>query len=292
MIFLDINECLNKPCLNGGTCFDHIGYYECDCPSKFTGFLCEIDKFAGLDLLIEKKNETHDHGDPDAEGYHTGEPICFVMNSESNLTFSDVEFEWDMGDQFTLTINHKNFVAINDSSEFAQNIINDSINLINPGVVYEHSHLYSKAGRYQIFIHGSANGWKYWNTTRTLMVFENPDNCLPRVDVANAGNNHSEAPTFRVQDEFTVSSVVYDSCGQQIHILYKWHIFRISAAYPVPSRKNVIRVPKSVNVTLQYLVVPAKLLRPGTYVVHLTVSSGETVRPVRNRAQVSACSSS
>ena len=38
----DIDECFPYPCLNGAPgCFDHIGYYECQCAAGYTGQHCE-----------------------------------------------------------------------------------------------------------------------------------------------------------------------------------------------------------------------------------------------------------
>ncbi|CAH1226137.1 NOTCH2 [Branchiostoma lanceolatum] len=39
----DIDECASDPCLNGGTCLEHTGYFHCVCPNPFTGDLCETD---------------------------------------------------------------------------------------------------------------------------------------------------------------------------------------------------------------------------------------------------------
>lgn len=38
----DINACDTSPCLNGGTCVDQNGLYECTCTFDFTGSDCEI----------------------------------------------------------------------------------------------------------------------------------------------------------------------------------------------------------------------------------------------------------
>lgn len=38
---VDINECENNPCLNGGTCTDEINNYMCECPDLFVGRNCE-----------------------------------------------------------------------------------------------------------------------------------------------------------------------------------------------------------------------------------------------------------
>ncbi|XP_037637181.1 coagulation factor IXa [Sebastes umbrosus] len=40
--YVDGNQCKSSPCLNQGSCKDHLGYYTCACPSGFTGFNCEI----------------------------------------------------------------------------------------------------------------------------------------------------------------------------------------------------------------------------------------------------------
>ena len=38
---LDIDECANHPCYNGGACIDKIAHYECKCPEYASGPNCE-----------------------------------------------------------------------------------------------------------------------------------------------------------------------------------------------------------------------------------------------------------
>ena len=40
---VDINECLNSPCENGGTCSDGVGQFTCACLPSFTGVRCETE---------------------------------------------------------------------------------------------------------------------------------------------------------------------------------------------------------------------------------------------------------
>lgn len=47
-IYLDGNQCKTSPCLNQGTCKDHMGFYTCNCTSGFTGRSCEIGRLCVL----------------------------------------------------------------------------------------------------------------------------------------------------------------------------------------------------------------------------------------------------
>jgi hypothetical protein len=40
-VFQKVNECLSNPCQNGGTCQDHLAYYNCSCPMGYAGTHCE-----------------------------------------------------------------------------------------------------------------------------------------------------------------------------------------------------------------------------------------------------------
>ena len=42
---LDINECLNNPCLNGGTCENVEGGYTCRCVAGWEGPECDTGKY-------------------------------------------------------------------------------------------------------------------------------------------------------------------------------------------------------------------------------------------------------
>eukprot|EP00105_Crassostrea_gigas_P039757 XP_019923905.1 PREDICTED: fibulin-7-like [Crassostrea gigas] len=40
IVCTDINECLDDPCYNGGTCSNNDGSFKCTCAGVFTGALC------------------------------------------------------------------------------------------------------------------------------------------------------------------------------------------------------------------------------------------------------------
>ena len=39
--FLDVNECLDNPCANAGTCVNSIGSYSCSCTGGWEGSNCQ-----------------------------------------------------------------------------------------------------------------------------------------------------------------------------------------------------------------------------------------------------------
>ncbi len=42
--FADIDECGSDPCLNGGSCVDGAGGYECLCLEGFDGLVCQTSE--------------------------------------------------------------------------------------------------------------------------------------------------------------------------------------------------------------------------------------------------------
>lgn len=40
---VDVDECLDRPCLNNGRCVNTHGFFNCSCPAGFSGRLCEMD---------------------------------------------------------------------------------------------------------------------------------------------------------------------------------------------------------------------------------------------------------
>ena len=44
-IHADINECSSNPCVNGGTCVDHVNGYVCNCIPGYGGVHCQTDKY-------------------------------------------------------------------------------------------------------------------------------------------------------------------------------------------------------------------------------------------------------
>lgn len=39
-MFEDINECASNPCLNGGTCYDQVNGFKCNCPPGYASKTC------------------------------------------------------------------------------------------------------------------------------------------------------------------------------------------------------------------------------------------------------------
>ena len=50
-LFLDIDECLSQPCVNGATCIDLVNQYQCVCLSGMYGQACELGEDARIQTL-------------------------------------------------------------------------------------------------------------------------------------------------------------------------------------------------------------------------------------------------
>ena len=55
-LYLDIDDCINVTCKNGGTCRDSPGSFSCDCVNGYTGPECQItklSKFIDFQRIVE-----------------------------------------------------------------------------------------------------------------------------------------------------------------------------------------------------------------------------------------------
>ncbi len=68
---VDINECANNPCINGGTCTNTDGSFTCTCVPGYTGDLCDMD-------INECANNVNpcQNGDTCVNSFSTGSFAC------------------------------------------------------------------------------------------------------------------------------------------------------------------------------------------------------------------------
>ena len=60
LFLADVDDCVEQPCLNGGTCIDSVNDYTCLCADGYTGKNCAVGKnrvFVSK-VIISKKNLT------------------------------------------------------------------------------------------------------------------------------------------------------------------------------------------------------------------------------------------
>ena len=48
----EINECISRPCTNGGLCIEGVNSYTCHCPPGYTGILCQTGKYTAKYLPL------------------------------------------------------------------------------------------------------------------------------------------------------------------------------------------------------------------------------------------------
>ena len=53
----NINECDCNPCQNGGSCYDGVNYYTCQCASEFTGTHCQTNINVYVTAILVKMEE-------------------------------------------------------------------------------------------------------------------------------------------------------------------------------------------------------------------------------------------
>ena len=54
-MIVDIDDCIDMPCKNGGTCKDGIGSYSCICPPGLKGKTCALSKIRYFSCHLFKK---------------------------------------------------------------------------------------------------------------------------------------------------------------------------------------------------------------------------------------------
>ena len=43
-LYIDVDDCVNQTCANGGSCVDGVNTYSCNCAAGYTGDHCEDAK--------------------------------------------------------------------------------------------------------------------------------------------------------------------------------------------------------------------------------------------------------
>ena len=52
LFLADIEDCVDQPCLNGGTCIDAVNDYTCICVNGYTGKNCSVGKNKASVLIL------------------------------------------------------------------------------------------------------------------------------------------------------------------------------------------------------------------------------------------------
>ncbi|KAI4786074.1 hypothetical protein KUCAC02_037367, partial [Chaenocephalus aceratus] len=96
----EINECLSQPCLNGGTCGNQVGSYQCECDEGFSGNRCQTD-------INECLSGPCEHG-----GTCEDQPGSYLCHCSQGFKGHNCEIEQHgygfFGDQCQMLENHVN----------------------------------------------------------------------------------------------------------------------------------------------------------------------------------------
>ena len=81
----EINECLQSPCLNGGSCTDLPGSFRCACVSGYTGYRCQIGKNIHLFLKSLSYESSHAHATRPKRSYPFFSALVLTLASVSKV---------------------------------------------------------------------------------------------------------------------------------------------------------------------------------------------------------------
>ena len=59
-VFLDVDECVSDPCVNGGSCINKPLSFECRCPPGYVGDRCQYGVLASA--VIDHSKDSPDYG--------------------------------------------------------------------------------------------------------------------------------------------------------------------------------------------------------------------------------------
>ena len=52
-LFVDLDDCVSQPCLNGGECIDGVNSYSCRCTPQWQGPICQFGE------ITKERSFTH-----------------------------------------------------------------------------------------------------------------------------------------------------------------------------------------------------------------------------------------
>ena len=271
-----VNYCLSQPCQHGGVCSRVLGDYRCNCNPEFTGKSCDIElgicerrkpcENDGVCKPLEKKGSDGMDYVCECGKHHTGpncgimrpmRPALFHLDNGQGVALKSYPMKLVM--QTLGTTPFRCFINLKDQKFIeirARHMVTsaqnrkrfwkvDKFNVTryhyrNGFYLFEFTHMYVYPGTYNVEVKCLNREYPTRVDVRPVIIApnDNPNMCLPTIDIRNTGKSRDAAPEYNRRDSLRMYAVTESGCPTVDIDQVKWSIHHITDNHPYPTDSN------------------------------------------------------